>query len=640
MFIKENISKLNFRHGIGELAEEVTLTLGTLAGGYRPDQEVSLVIGGQNRDFLVSGLRKELLPQGRVQELNLLSPLSREESVCTVKTQLFLTLSPREYREFQEEYAGKEESLEFRPWIRMGNEFGEGGWDSNSIIKVLADLLGIKIHVSLPAYWVKQFTVKPSTPILKAILELVSPLRPLFYSVQGEVFILAEADMEGTVLTDNRLSLQGVRMVREEIKRGETSARMGRLRLTGNLGRFRPERYKGPLTAEPFQEVQDLAGSVLVSNYCYGTVKESFVTETGSTPFVDVPRLWGLGIVDALIDPDSGVVSNFSLEEVSILRGKDIFGKTAFLLSEQRVVHRYRRTGLNLRPTIYSVQKTIFQYENTHGSFASPREFGNVVGRDFFPRPGRVSSLSLAVFYPYMGQVVFGLYPNLEETHTYYWYSLRGELVAQNTVTVGTVYTDDGQTFRQLGTLDMEDISPGGTLKRVVIRQELVAYYQLNRDSYAVRRETTRLNQQGRYSTSVDVHIVQAGSVQGSPVEHRKMQVYAEKEARGEGLQGSPTLEVAVNTPSWESLETILSLLEERLGRDEVIRTYELFGELNVAPGLQVDMPAFSSLDGTEAIPTSSLSPASVPIVIGCEIEKDALNGTALTRLVVRGRLS
>ncbi|HHT9153955.1 MAG TPA: hypothetical protein ACFYEM_10590, partial [Candidatus Hypogeohydataceae bacterium YC40] len=272
MFIKENISKLNFRHGIGELAEEVTLTLGTLAGGYRPDQEVSLVIGGQNRDFLVSGLRKELLPQGRVQELNLLSPLSREESVCTVKTQLFLTLSPREYREFQEEYAGKEESLEFRPWIRMGNEFGEGGWDSNSIIKVLADLLGIKIHVSLPAYWVKQFTVKPSTPIPKAILELVSPLRPLFYSVQGEVFILAEADMEGTVLTDNRLSLQGVRMVREEIKRGETSARMGRLRLTGNLGRFRPERYKGPLTAEPFQEVQDLAGSVLVSNYCYGTV--------------------------------------------------------------------------------------------------------------------------------------------------------------------------------------------------------------------------------------------------------------------------------------------------------------------------------------------------------------------------------
>jgi hypothetical protein len=640
MLINENLTRLNLRHAVGQWAEEATVALNSLAGGFQPGQEVALSIGGQDRTFLVEGLKKELRPEGWTQELHLLSPLGREGGRAPGKTQLFLTLTPREHEEFQQEYAGSGDSLEFRPWIRLGNEFGEGGWDSNGIIQTLAGLFGIKVHVGLPAYWIKQFTLKPTTTLQEALLDLVSPFKPIFYSVQGEVFIVAGSDTERELVADNRLSLQGVRMVREEFRRGGLSDGAGQLRLTGNLGRFRPERHKGPLSPEPLQEVRGLAGSALVSNQCYGTVREGFLTETGSIAFLDVPKFWGLGFVDVLIDPDSGIVSNFSMEEVSVLRGKDVFGNASFLLSELRVTHRHRLTDLGLRPTIHSVHRTVFQYENTHGSFASPREYGNVVGRDFLPRPGRVSSLDLAVFYPFMGQVVFGLYPNLEETHTYYWYNPHGELVAQNTVTMGTVYTEDNKTFRELGSMDKEDVSPGGTLKRVVVRQELVAYYQLSRDSYGVRREVTRLNRQGRYSTSADLQIVQAGSVQSSPVEFRKMQVYAERGTGGEGLRDSPTLEVAVNTPSWESLETMLPLLEERLGQEEVLRTYEVFGELNVALGLQVDMPSFTNLDGTEVISTPTLSPASVPTVVGYEIEKDTLSGMALTRLTVRGRLN
>lgn len=639
VLINENITRVSLKHKAGELAEEAMVTLSTLAGGYQPGQEVSLSIAGQDRAFILDGVKKELRPEGWAQELHLLSPLSNDDRRSTGKTQLFLTLTAREYEEFQAEYAGSEDSLEFRPWIRLGNEFGEGGWDSNGIIQVLAGLLGIKVHIGLPVYWVKQFTVRPTTTIREAILELVSPFRPFFHDVQGEVFIVTASDMESEVLPDNQLSLQGVRIVGEEVSRTGTLAKVGRLRLTGNLGRFRPDRYKGPMSSEPFQEVQVSAGSVLVSNRCYGTTTEGFVTETGSIAFSDVPKFWGLGLLDATIDPDSGVVSNFSLEEVSVLRGKDIFGKATFLLSEMRITHRHRLTNLGLLPMTYSVQKTVFQYENTHWSFASPREFGNVVGRDFSPRPGRVSSLDLAVFYPSMGQVLFGLYRNLEETHTYYWYNPHGELAAQNTITIGTVYTEDGKTLKALSSLDKEDISPDGTLKRAVLRQELVAYYQLSRDSYGVRREVTRLNRQGRYSTSADLHIVQAGAVQGSPVELRKMQVYAESGAGG-GLIEAPTLEVAVNTPSWESLEAMLPYMEESLSHDEVLRTYEVFGELNVAPGLQVDMPAFSNLEGTEVIPSPTLSPGSIPTAVGYEIEKDTLKGTAFTRLMVKGRLN
>ncbi len=640
MLIREDITKLRLKQRPGEWAEEAALSINTLNGGYQLGQEVTLSVGGQERPFVVEGMSKELLPEGWVQELQLVSSIARQGRLSAAKPQIFLTLTSREYEEFNREYGNQGDSLEFKPWVRLGNEFGEGGWDSNSIIQVLAGLLGTKVYIALPTYWVKQFTVKPTTSLLEAILDLVSPLRPLFYSVAGELFIVAEADTEVALMPENRFSLGGVKVVREEVRGGNASARAGRLRLVGNLGRFRPERYKGSLSTEPFRVVQDVAGSAAIINNCYGTSRETLFTQTGSIAFTDVPKLWGLGITDILIDPDTGVVSNFSLEEISVLRGKDIFGKATFLLSELRITHRYRLTDSGLRPIIYSIQKTAFQYENTHGSFASPREFGNVVGRDFYPRPGRVTSLDLAVFYPSMGQVVFGLYRNVEETHTYYWYNFRGELVAQNTITSGMVYTEDNIVFKPLSSLDREDISPYGSLRRGVIRQELVAYYQLSRDSYGVRKEIIRLNSQGKYTNNVDLQIVQAGAVQGSPAEPRKMQVYAERAQHGNALAAAPALEVQINTPSWESIEVIFPLLEENLSRNEVVRTYELFGELNMASGLQVDMQTFSSLDGREAISSPALHPGSVPVVVGYEIEKDALKGVTFTRLAVRGRLA
>ncbi len=144
--INENITRLNLSHRIGEWAEKAAITLGTLGGGYLPGQEVSLSLGGEDRTFIVEGLNKRLLPEGWSQQLNLLSSLSREENRSPEKTQTFLTLTTREHEEFQNEYGSKMDSLEFRPWIRLGNEFGEGGWDSSSIVQALAGLLGIKVR--------------------------------------------------------------------------------------------------------------------------------------------------------------------------------------------------------------------------------------------------------------------------------------------------------------------------------------------------------------------------------------------------------------------------------------------------------------------------------------------------------------
>ncbi|HHT9118010.1 MAG TPA: hypothetical protein ACFYD1_05190 [Candidatus Hypogeohydataceae bacterium YC38] len=646
--VTENLSKMTLTHEVDKVAEEVSLELGGL-GGYLPGEEVLLKVGGQDRRFLVEGTSNELSAsggQGWVQNLHLRSPLWIESKRSPRKTQIFLTLSPAQYEEFQRAQAGHESDLQYHPWVRLGNDYGEGGWDSNEVIKILGGLGGLTIHTSLPPYWVRQFTVEPHTPFLEAIMGLVAPLEPFFYSVGGNIFITERGAMEEELGGANRLSLSGVRMVRQEVQRKEKPSQ---IRLVGNLGRFRPERFKGPPQADsqPFQEVWEAAGTHAIKNYSYGIQRESFSTESGGVPFQDVPRVFALGM-GITADPDSGIISDFSMEEVSVLRGRDIFGNPSSMISETRSTYRHRVFAPGLvRPVLYARAKTVIQYENTHHSFAAPRELGSVVGQPTgLPIPGRISSLDLSVFYPAGGWIVYDLYPNIEETLTYYWYAPSGELVAQNTTTLGMVYTEDGLSFKELKFMDKDELSPWGSLRRVVVRQETISYYQISRDSYGVRREVVSLNTQGRYTASADVQIVQSGAVQGSPVEPRRMQTYAESGAYQPGsppeadLMATPAREVSINTPSWESLEALLPQFQKRFAKDEVLRVYEVLGELNIHPGLQVELQAVSNLDGTETIPVPSLDPDFAPIVVGYEIEKDLVVGRAITRLFVRGRLS
>lgn len=302
--------------------------------------------------------------------------------------------------------------------------------------------------------------------------------------------------------------------------------------------------------------------------------------------------------------------------------------------------------GARVERVLYSRTKTAHLYENTHWNFAAPREYGNIVGRTFVPTPGRIDSLDQMLFFPSKGRVVFDLFENVEETLTFYWYTPEGELAGHNTATTEAVYTDDYITFRELKSMEKDDVSPYGALLRMITSEEVVSYTQLSRDSYSMRRIRRTLGRDGRYRTDISTQIVQAGAVQGSPVKLSRMEVYAETGAASTGNQSdmtavmnTPSRELSINTPSWESLENILQFLKKRYGKDEVLRTYEVPGELNVHVGLQIDMKSVSNLDGSERIPAPALDPGFKPIVVGYSVEKDVISGKATTTLIVKGRL-
>ncbi|MFQ5863157.1 MAG: hypothetical protein ACE5IC_08535 [Candidatus Brocadiales bacterium] len=656
--INDNLHKIKLTQQPGETSEVAELELGSL-GGYQPGDSVQVSVGGELREFLVDGVSKELGTRGWTQRLSVLSPMWLEGKKSPKKKQIFLTLSQAQYDEFQNDYAGREADLEYRPLIRLGDEYGEGGWDSNQIIETLGWSAGVTVHSSLPAYWVKQFTVEPDTPILTAINNLLSPMEPFIYSVGGHLFITEGGVYEDDFGAENMLDLSDVRMVREEVVRKDKPTQ---IRLQGNLGRFRPERFKGPITTETYQMVWEKVGTRWVWNHAYGTDRKLFFTEASSlntptrlgTDASPVSVTSGTRVISYITpdprsvtyDPDTFIVNGYSLEEVSTLRGKDVFGNPSFTLSETRSTYKYRFMGYWVERVLYSRAKMAYLYVNTHWSFAAPREYGNVVGKTFIPTPGRINSLDQMVFFPSGGQVVFGLVENIEETLTYYWYTPEGELAGYSTTITGVVYTDDNVTFRELKSMDKDDISPNGVLLRVITREEVISYTQVSRDSYGMRRVVSRLGLDGRYRTDVDMQIVQAGTVQGAPVELRRMEVYAEAGAPAMGsesdtktIMNTPARKLFINTPSWESLENILPFLEERYGIDEVLRTYEVLGELNVHVGLQVDMKSVSNLDGSEQIPAPALDPNFTPIIVGYNIEKDITNGKATTILIVRGRL-
>ncbi len=655
--ITENLQKIKVSHGPDALSEAATVELDSFSGGYQPGDTIQFDVAGEQREFVVEGISKELGTDGWSQSLSLLSPMQLEGRKSPKKKQIFFTLSQTQYDDFRKDYAGSEAQIEYHPWILIGDEFGERGWNSNQIIETLGQMAGTVVHSSLPAYWVKQFTVEPGTPILSAIKTLVSPMEPFIYSVAGHIFITEGGAAEYALDTENVLELSGVRMVREEVIRKEKPSQ---IRLRGNVGRFRPERFKGPITSEPYQWVLDRIGDRYILNYAYGIEREYFLTQADSTgtPYsISTPgkrvyatpkaiTIWGPNSYGLTYDIDTSIVNGYSEEEVSIVKGKDIFNNASFTLSETRSTYKYRHTLSGLNRVLFSREKAAFIYENTHWSFSAPREYGNVIGRRFYAIPGRITSLDQMVFFPQYGQVVFGLFENMEETRTYYWYTREGELAAQGTTTEAVVYTDDGVTYKELKSMAKDDISPWGILERKITSEESISYTQISKDSYGMRRVVTSLGPDGRYDTDVATQIVQAGAVQGSPVQLRKMQTYAERGAASRGsasdttaVMDTPSRELSINTPSWESLESILPFLEKRYGKDEVLRTYQVMGELNVHVGLQIDMESMSNLDGSEQIPIPALDPDFKPVVVGYEIQKDVTSGKAVTTLVVRGRL-
>ncbi len=587
---------------------QVDIDLETLGGAYNAGNDITVTIAGEDVNCYITKIVKELSINGWRQQIRAVTQPGMVAEKAPKKKQIFMTMSPDEYNDFLKDFypytQRRIEHLDYNPHIKLGDKYGNGGWTSHKIIEDLASMMGITIGANTTLnYPIRQFSVEPQQTFMNAILGLINIFEPLLHYEGGKLFIIdsssVEEDWAGGWTPTN------ARLVVEEVTKNDKPAQ---IRVSGNLGEFRPEKYKG---------------------YAGNTNQTSFGVWLGNA-FIPVVIPGSYRIETA----KSGYADTQTTVEKYVVT--DIFGNDSWVVYEQHTVEQLGWLGIPMwPPVILSKRQILRSMADTHYTFSHPRELGTqeVIGK--------------RINYPFGGSVVSEFVSEVEKIEKSYSYNSDGTLKSENTKATSLCYSDDnGSTWRPIKNLGANDVLDSGITNYLVSWEDAIEYIQVSRESYMAKRLRVSLDESGKQVTQEDAQIVQAGAVQGNKSDLRKMQVYAETGAAvtgnipdGTATMNSPAVEISVNTPNWEAIEDILTIIQNRLLKNEVLRIYEVAGELNVRPGLGVNMAGISNVDGSETINAPALYPGSLPLVTGYTIEKDMVARTAKTRLEVRGRL-
>ncbi|MBI2560302.1 MAG: hypothetical protein HYW14_04130 [Planctomycetes bacterium] len=605
----EYVNKITFSQQNNLPFGQVDIELETLGGAYNVGDDIAVTIAGEDVDCSVTRIIKELSINGWRQKIHALTQLGKIAEKAPKKKQIFMTLSITEYNDFLKDFypytKRRIEHLDYNPHIKLGDEYGNGGWTSHEIVEILASMMGISIGANTTLnYPVRQFSVEPQQPFMDAIISLINIFESLLHYEGGKLFIIDSSSTEedwGVGWTPTN-----IRLVTEEINKNDKPAQ---IKVSGNLGEFRPEKYKGYAG----NTNQTSFGVWLGNAFVPVTISGSYHVKTTKSSYADTQT---------------------TVEKYVVT---DIFGNDSWVVYEQYTVEQLGWLGTPMwPPVILSKRQILRSMADTHYAFSHPRELGTleVIGK--------------RINYPFGGSVINEFVSEVEKIEKSYAYNSDGTLESENTKATSLCYSDDnGSTWSPIKNLGTEDVLDSGITNYLVTWEESIDYSQVSRESYMAKRLRVSLDESGKQVIREDAQIVQAGAVQGNKSDLRKMHVYAET---GEAVTGnipdstetmnSPAVEVSVNTPSWEAIEDILTIIQNRLLRNEVLRVYEIAGELNVHLGLGVNMAGISNVDGSETINAPALYPGSLPIVTGYTIEKDMLARVAKTRLEVRGRLA
>ncbi len=606
--IKDFLKRVQYSQGPGEVEGSCILVIDDLGGGYTRDQDFTVKIAGEQKEFFVSKLRNRMsaADDSRGQVITGVSLIAKKVKESPGKRLVFATMSRAELDVWNEEFGDTAASLEFLPLNRLGNVYGERGWTAHQIAQVLATYAGITLQVSLPKLDVKRYEVEEDTSYLNAIVGLWHDFNPVLDSVGGVVFLLDPEYLDGTFIPNNTLAIDKPELADYEETREDKPSQ---IKVTGTLGRFRPKRHKGPISPHPYQWKKFYAGDLWVKGFAYGFKVEVAPRELNR---------WSRG----------GVIY-WIYDKVTTARGNDIFGKPNHLILENR--ERWLASSGPVGDRLISRQATVYDLrDSTHFMFERPVEYG------------RVSSLAAELYWPAreFGQNVlkFGTV-TYETRRTTYRYDGRGILVGQDTATYGLVYVLDGeyQPLKQVSDVEGAEMSAEGVSEWMLIELETVAYSQMSRDSYIVTRDINRRERDGRWSTDSDIQSIQGGGPQQSPIQYRMMPVYAE-DGVVSGPMSTPASLARVETPSWEAVEAALPRIKRQRGSDKFTAVFNVHGELNVQKGTPVTLTNIVGWDGaTMTLP--ALDPTFTPRVVGFSIDQDLYAGTAMTTITVEGKL-
>lgn len=619
----EYANKISFSRQRNLPFGQVDIDLETLGGNYNVGDDITVTIAGEQLLCSITKAAKELSIDGWRQRIHALTQLGKIAEKAPKKKQIFMSLPPAEYNNFLNDFypltERRIEHLDYNPHIKLGDEYGNGGWTSHEIIEILASMMGISIGANTTLnYPVRQFSVEPPQTFMSAIVGLTNIFEPIFYEAGGKLLIVDGSSVEEDWAVG--WTPANVRLVAEEIIESDKPTQ---IKVLGNLGEFRPERYKGYAGNTNQVTFGVWLGNAFVPITIEGSYRVDRSTFTHGT--IQTP----LEVFSSTQGTTQTTVDKYVVQ--------DVFGNDSWVVYEEHTVEQLGILGLpTWPPVIMSKRQILRTMVDTHYTFSHPRESSTyeVIGK-------RIS-------YPLGGNVVTGFVPEVEKIERLYGYNSDGILEVENIIATGLCHSDDnGTTWIPLKDLGPGDVLGSGITNYLVTWEESIGYVQISRESYMAKRQRFFLDDSGRWITQEDMQIVQAGAVQGNRSEMRKMQVYAETGAAvtgnipdGTSTMNTPAVEFSVNTPSWEAIEDVLAIVQNRLLKNEVLRKYEITGELNVHLGLGVNMAVISNVDGSETINAPALYSGSLPLVTDYTVEKDMAARVAKTSLEVRGRLA
>lgn len=611
------IESVGVRKDVGTLAEKVTVEWLGLDDPYVINELGTVIVTGRERTFRVESKRRSITPEGWMTTID---GLTREAELATLapkKTWTFVSMTDGESQEMFDQLTNQGallEDLDYVLKIRRADAFGVGGWKAHDIIKEIA-LKGMglqKVVVNILDFAVKQFSVDPSRSFLSAIVELVKIFEPLVYVFGNTLYVLDSSSMEDFSI--GSFKVNSVSDFEESQVRKDGAEQ---LVLEGDLGEFRPQKYRG------------FAGNV----FAFSIAVKVGSSELGFT-------VWGGPRQEHTQYSVGGIVV-----EVNKLIARDVHGSDSFVIWEEHLTEPASPIGLpyfGLPPKEATQEAHVMEF--THWLYAKPREvLTQRVSGAMLPTP---QSGFETVIDPVAGDLkqvrkeVF--LPEVEKRTVAYRYDKFGRLLSQEEVLDAMMYTEDSEEFQRLDQIKEEDISSSGQISIRRLEANTIQYEQLSRETYASRRTSLRADKNLKFKQESQIQIIQAGGAQQNQLEFRKMRVYAAKgqailgdKAEENAVLANESVSLRVNTPSWEDIERIFTLVEKRQGRDEVTRTCSIPEAVDLLVGMVVDFSALRHFPDAQ-LPARQLDGEF--IIDGYEIHESSRGKS--TRITCRGFLA
>lgn len=646
--IDKNIHSISLSRKEGNISDEVQIILMTLVGNYTVNQQVQYTLANQIRTGYITSISKRLSTGGKYEQvLSILSLNTLDTLKSPKKTQKYITMSAQELYEFNRDYPKGSNYLDFNFKRKQGDNYGVGGWTCHQIITELASKIGYTVVIGTPDYSVKEFSVPSSTSYFAAILSLLSVFQPIIYLINGILIIV-----DGGVFQNNITGVQTAFTPQNVIDVDESIVKhdkISQLRVEGQMGKFNANNIKEYIVPS---STNPQTGWGLYQYPVTIFMEGGFTTWTFGW--------WCYGLEITVGNSPFFTNTSFGSYVSSIMvRALDVFGKpvaTLLLYKDDRGTDGSRQVEIN-----------ISSYENMESTFSSPRPSSypwafqeTITYRNGFKAGNGIIQYTTNLFltskkYSYVnynefGEVNFQWMMNYDVS----WEEdVTGEGKPKYTpfTSLEAEYPDESKeafdTGRGVSIL-------GKGVVNVRTEQEKIRF--MRSSVYAFTRLTDREFMRIKDDKSIwekksDVD-VQEGHLPASPIRYRLGPIYKEyngstnpnknlAQAKADNTTTIDTPGITISAPSSNQadIDKIFATFWYRLNKDEVVRNYTLFGEVDLYPGMKVDIRTLSNLDSSEQLQTPILNNNFSPYISEYNLTKDFISGVSTVNITVKGKI-